>query len=125
MACIVDPGLLVPKYSQRQIKRTLSQASNIEFVTNLLASNEFSNISKLASQLCERFVLITMDGSLAASAEQCLRWYCLRWRIEDWHRVINSFGRDTVSFNLCAWDSNCWIKDEDGAFSIFMGNGQS
>ncbi len=23
-------------------------------------------------------------------AEQCLRWYCLRWRIEDWHRVLKS-----------------------------------
>jgi hypothetical protein len=21
---------------------------------------------------------------------QCLRWYCLRWRIEDWHRVLKS-----------------------------------
>ncbi len=23
-------------------------------------------------------------------AETCLRWYCLRWRIEDWHRVLKS-----------------------------------
>ena len=23
-------------------------------------------------------------------AEQCLRWYILRWRIEDWHRVLKS-----------------------------------
>ncbi len=23
-------------------------------------------------------------------AVQCLRWYCLRWRIEDWHRVLKS-----------------------------------
>jgi hypothetical protein len=21
---------------------------------------------------------------------ECLRWYCLRWRIEDWHRVLKS-----------------------------------
>ena len=25
-----------------------------------------------------------------ADIEQCLRWYCLRWRIEDWHRVLKS-----------------------------------
>ena len=23
-------------------------------------------------------------------AQECLRWYCLRWRIEDWHRVLKS-----------------------------------
>lgn len=38
----------------------------------------------------EWFLLTTMDVSLAADAEQCLRWYCLRWRIEDWHRVLKS-----------------------------------
>ena len=38
----------------------------------------------------EWFVLTTIDVSLAADAEQCLRWYCLRWRIEDWHRVMKS-----------------------------------
>ena len=27
---------------------------------------------------------------MAADAEQCLRWYALRWRIEDWHRVLKS-----------------------------------
>ncbi|MGH6819665.1 MAG: hypothetical protein ACREDU_02250 [Methylocella sp.] len=26
----------------------------------------------------------------AADAEPCLRWYCLRWRIEDWQRVLKS-----------------------------------
>jgi hypothetical protein len=38
----------------------------------------------------EWFVLTSIDVSLAADAEQCLRWYCLRWRIEDWHRVMKS-----------------------------------
>lgn len=38
----------------------------------------------------EWFLLTTVDVSLAADAEQCLRWYCLRWRIEDWHRVMKS-----------------------------------
>jgi hypothetical protein len=23
-------------------------------------------------------------------AMKCVRWYCLRWRIEEWHRVLKS-----------------------------------
>ncbi len=38
----------------------------------------------------EWFLLTTIDISSAAEAEQCLRWYALRWRIEDWHRVLKS-----------------------------------
>jgi hypothetical protein len=38
----------------------------------------------------EWFLLTTMSTTSAQDAEQCLRWYCLRWRIEDWHRVLKS-----------------------------------
>ena len=38
----------------------------------------------------EWFLLTTIKITSAADAEQCLRWYCLRWRIEDWHRVLKS-----------------------------------
>jgi hypothetical protein len=38
----------------------------------------------------EWFLLTTMEITSAADAEQCLRWYVLRWRIEDWHRVLKS-----------------------------------
>jgi len=38
----------------------------------------------------EWFLLTTMEITSAADAEQCLRWYILRWRIEDWHRVLKS-----------------------------------
>lgn len=38
----------------------------------------------------EWFLLTTMKVSSCAEAEQCLRWYTLRWRIEDWHRVLKS-----------------------------------
>ena len=38
----------------------------------------------------EWFLLTTIDITSAEDAEQCLRWYCLRWRIEDWHRVLKS-----------------------------------
>ena len=35
-------------------------------------------------------LLTTCDIASAEDAETCLRWYCLRWRIEDWHRVLKS-----------------------------------
>jgi len=38
----------------------------------------------------EWFLLTTMDITSSEDAEQCLRWYCLRWRIEDWHRVLKT-----------------------------------
>lgn len=38
----------------------------------------------------EWFLLTTVDIASSADAEQCLRWYTLRWRIEDWHRVLKS-----------------------------------
>jgi len=38
----------------------------------------------------EWYLLTTMKIESAEDAERCLRWYCLRWRIEDWHRVLKS-----------------------------------
>jgi len=35
-------------------------------------------------------LLTTCQVSSVAEAETCLHWYCLRWRIEDWHRVLKS-----------------------------------
>ena len=36
------------------------------------------------------FLLTTCEVSTPEQAQQILRWYCLRWRIEDWHRVLKS-----------------------------------
>ncbi|MBC8550078.1 MAG: IS4 family transposase [Candidatus Brocadiales bacterium] len=36
----------------------------------------------------EWFILTTIDVTSNRIAEQCIRWYRLRWRIEDWHRVL-------------------------------------
>lgn len=38
----------------------------------------------------EWFLLTTREITCAEQAQECLRWYCLRWRIEDWHRVLKS-----------------------------------
>ena len=42
------------------------------------------------TEAVEWFLLTTIELGSPADAEQCLRWYCLRWRIEDWHRVLKS-----------------------------------
>ena len=36
------------------------------------------------------YLLTTMEIESVEDAQQCLRWYCFRWRIEDWHRVLKS-----------------------------------
>jgi hypothetical protein len=38
----------------------------------------------------EWFLLSTLPIDSPEQAEQMLRWYCLRWRIEDWHRVLKT-----------------------------------
>jgi len=38
----------------------------------------------------EWFLLTTLEIQCVEDAEECLRWYCLRWRIEDWRRVLKS-----------------------------------
>ena len=42
------------------------------------------------TEAVEWFLLTTLVLTSAEDAERCLRWYCLRWRIEDWHRVLKS-----------------------------------
>jgi len=37
----------------------------------------------------EWFLLTTLDVQSVKTAINCVKWYCLRWRIEDWHRVLN------------------------------------
>lgn len=38
----------------------------------------------------EWLLLTTVAIKCVEDARECLRWYCLRWRIEDWHRVLKS-----------------------------------
>lgn len=38
----------------------------------------------------EWFLLTTIEVASPGQAEHLLDWYCLRWRIEDWHRVLKS-----------------------------------
>ncbi len=38
----------------------------------------------------EWFLLTTIALKSVDDALNCVKWYCLRWRIEDWHRVLKS-----------------------------------
>lgn len=55
------------------------------FIIHALEDNPPEN-----TEAIEWFLLTTRNATTAAEAEQCLRWYTLRWRIEDWHRVLKS-----------------------------------
>jgi hypothetical protein len=55
------------------------------WIVHALEENPPDNIEAV-----EWFLLTTIEITSAAQAEQCLRWYVLRWRIEDWHRVLKS-----------------------------------
>ena len=46
--------------------------------------------SPAGEEAIEWFLLTTINIACPEDAIQCLRWYCLRWRIEDWHRVLKS-----------------------------------
>jgi Domain of unknown function (DUF4338)/Transposase DNA-binding len=35
-------------------------------------------------------LLTTVQVASAKQARRCIRWYCRRWRIEEWHRVMKS-----------------------------------
>ena len=42
------------------------------------------------TEAVEWLLLTTIKIKSATDIETCLRWYTLRWRIEDWHRVLKS-----------------------------------
>ena len=42
------------------------------------------------TEAIEWFLLTTVKIESDEDALMCLRWYCLRWRVEDWHRVLKS-----------------------------------
>jgi len=38
----------------------------------------------------EWFLVTTLEIKTVDDALNCVKWYCLRWRIEDWHRVLKT-----------------------------------
>lgn len=44
----------------------------------------------VGTKAIEWFLLTTINIKTKEDALACIQWYCLRWRIEDWHRVLKS-----------------------------------
>jgi hypothetical protein len=42
------------------------------------------------AEAIEWFLLTTIHLQSVDDVLNCVKWYCLRWRIEDWHRVLKS-----------------------------------
>ncbi len=42
------------------------------------------------AEAIEWFLLTTLALESVDDVLNCVKWYCLRWRIEDWHRVLKS-----------------------------------
>ena len=42
------------------------------------------------TEALEWFLLTTVEMKTVDNAIDCVKWYCLRWRIEDWHRVLKT-----------------------------------
>ena len=42
------------------------------------------------TEALEWFLLTTLEIKTVDDALDCVKWYCLRWRIEDWHRVLKT-----------------------------------
>jgi len=55
------------------------------WVVHVREDNPPANTDRL-----EWFLLTTINIKSIDDALNCVKWYCLRWRIEDWHRVLKS-----------------------------------
>lgn len=55
------------------------------WVVHVREDNPPANTKRL-----EWFLLTTINIKSINNAIDCVKWYCLRWRIEDWHRVLKS-----------------------------------
>ena len=42
------------------------------------------------TEALEWFLLTTLEIKTVDDALDCIKWYCPRWRIEDWHRVLKT-----------------------------------
>jgi hypothetical protein len=95
------------KSKQKARKARASRLANCEIrIHHIKLSAPDHHIDKEPVELCvvhaleinppsgtkpiEWFLLTTMNVTTCDDAKKCLRWYTLRWRIEDWHRVLKS-----------------------------------
>jgi len=56
----------------------------------LFAIYLFEENPPLGATRIQWMLLTTIEVRSLKQAMKCVRWYCLRWRIEEWHRVLKS-----------------------------------
>lgn len=66
-----------------------AQTRNLKPITLWAVYAVEKNPPEGATQV-EWLLLTTLEVKSAKQAIQCVRWYCRRWRIEQWHRVLKS-----------------------------------
>ena len=54
-------------------------------IVHMLEDNPAADVDPV-----EWFLLTTLPVQSVDDVINCVKWYCLRWRIEDWHRVLKS-----------------------------------
>jgi hypothetical protein len=76
------------RYRQVSIKPTLPHTDKAPITLWVVHIRE-QNPPRHAARV-EWFLLTTIDVASTEDALNCVNWYKLRWRIEDWHRVLKS-----------------------------------
>jgi hypothetical protein len=77
------------RYRQVTFTSTLAEHAGIEPTTLTVVHVREESPPEGATRL-EWFLLTTLAVESDDQAQQILKWYCLRWRIEDWHRVLKT-----------------------------------
>jgi hypothetical protein len=84
------PRTATVELRSRQITLRPSPAHRDKEPISLWVVHAHERTPPAGAEPIEWFLLTTREIATAADAQDCLRWYCLRWRIEDWHRVLKS-----------------------------------
>ena len=72
--------LCAPKTSRLKTKRPITM-----FAVSLVEKHPPPGAAAI-----QWLLLTTIEVRSIKQAMKCVRWYCLRWRIEEWHRVLKS-----------------------------------
>lgn len=76
------------RYEQVELNPPLNMKSNESIPIWIIHVNE--DHPPTNEDPIEWFLLTTIHIKSDKMAMDCIKWYCLRWRIEDWHRVLKS-----------------------------------
>jgi hypothetical protein len=93
--CPANPGrkartaTVALRYRQVTFESTLAEHAGSEPIT-LWVVHVREEAPPQGTAPLEWFLLTTVAVPSNEQAQQILDWYCLRWRIEDWHRVLKS-----------------------------------